>query len=142
MARSEAHVRIGSEVKYKVASSHRLPQRRCVSVVASDKTELPGSSGRFEELFPACREIVPPDHAFPGSEQTIDEITANKSCGAGHKDSLHRTCLLHEHPHRRTPSIRRLVPRGIGTSRSIPSIVRRTDALIGLLAESPDSATG
>ena len=91
MLGAEAHVRVGGEVKDKVAALHRGGQRGQVEIVAADEAEpRVGRRGRQEPLL-AGGEIIPADHGQAVREQAVGQVGADEAGRTGDEDALHES---------------------------------------------------
>ena len=89
MLEAEADVGIGGQMKDKIASRHRADQRGQIQAIAFDQFELGICQRRLEKFALAGGKIVPADHLPAAGQQTVNQVTANKTGGAGDKDFLH-----------------------------------------------------
>ena len=89
MLEPEADIRIGSEMKNRVATRHRAGQRRQVQIIPFRQLEILVPQRTVEKPSLPGGKIVPADHGFSVRQQSVHEGAADKTSGAGDKNSLH-----------------------------------------------------
>ena len=89
MLQPESHVRVGGEVKNKIAPGHRRGERGQIEAIAPDQFE-PGLLPRvLQEFILAGGKIVVAGNRFAVPQQPVNEIAPDETRSARDKDFIH-----------------------------------------------------
>ena len=89
MIQTETHIRVGGEMKDKMALLHATNESRQIQAIAFKQFELRIFPRVGEKFRLTGGKIVPPDDGFAVAQQAVNQVAADETRRAGDKDFIH-----------------------------------------------------